>query len=61
MAILRLFYPQATYIRKKKQTPSLSVNSIDVYTYFAILIIKGPNSVHFNVIGYIFKLLFLNY
>lgn len=54
MAILRLFYPQATYIIKKKHTPSLSVNFIDVYTYFAILIIKGPNSVHDYVIGYIF-------
>lgn len=54
MAILRLFYPQATYIIKKKHTPSLSVNFIDVYTYFAILIIKGPNSVHDYVIGYLF-------
>lgn len=39
---------------KKQQQSSLSVNSIDVYTYFAILIIKGPKSVHFYLIGYIF-------
>lgn len=62
MGILMLFYPQATYLsRNKKQQPSLPVDSIDVYTYFAILIIKGPKSIHFYIIGYIFQLLFLNY
>lgn len=63
MVFFRVILSSGNLHRQGKKKTTLSVNSIDVYTYSTILIIKGPKSVHFCVKGYFFSffLLFSNY